>query len=149
MLDRSTRYDETKIVNFVELASEIGITRAQRELGYPSSWITGKKWATQRGIDIPVDEVKAKAAEIREWYKNEEKLTICQEGLDRIYQMLTGSVLDPDELNKLSTATKKFIETMNLIEGKATAIAKDEAGAADDMFMDALKKFQEKVDSHQ
>lgn len=136
-------YTEEQITTFIEHAQELGIGRARRDLGYPQSWITGKKWCEQRGVNVSFDEVMSKAAQTREWYKNEEKLLVCQEGLERIHEQLLGSDLSSDDIKKLSDAAKRFIETMNLIEGRATSISKDESGAADDLFHDALRQFQD------
>lgn len=135
-------YTEDQIADWLQLAQEVGIGKARRQLGYPNSWITGKKWGEARGINLEVDAVKARAAATREWYVAEDKLLVCQEGLDRIHEALTENDLTPDDIKKLSDAAKRFIETMNLIEGKATSIAKDESNAADDLFAQAMREFQ-------
>lgn len=136
-------YSEEEITTFIEHAQELGIGRARRELGYPKSWITGRKWCDARGVDVSLDEVMSKAAATQKWYQNEEKLLVCQEGLERIHEQLLGGDLTPDDIKKLSDASKRFVETMNLIEGRATSISRDESGAGDDLFNDALREFEQ------
>ena len=116
-------YTDEEINNFLELAQEVGITKAKRELGYPNSWATAKRWADVRGIKVAVDEIKAKAADAREWYKEEEIKTLTQEGFNRVYEELTTNPsLTPDDQKKLSEAANKYYGMWASIEGKATNI---------------------------
>lgn len=116
-------YTDEDINNFLELAQEVGITKAKRELGYPNSWATAQRWAKVRGIAVAVDEVKAKAAETREWYKEEEIRTLAQEGFNRVYDELVNNPnLTADDQKKLSEAANKYYGMWASIEGKATTI---------------------------
>lgn len=136
-------YTEQQITEWLSLAKEVGITKAIRELGYPKAWLTGKRWADSRGIDIDVDEVRAKAANMREWYKDEEKLLIAQEELNRIHEALQQTGLTADDLKKLADAYKRTIETMNLVEGKATNIQETQStDAFDEAYMRLIKEEQ-------
>jgi hypothetical protein len=116
------RYDDEEIADFLELATEIGIARAIRQLGYPNSWGTAKRWADARGIVITVDDLKAKAKEFNDWYDTEELLIIAQDGMQRIHEQLQEKNLSPDEQKRLSEAFQKYVNTWSLLKGKATAI---------------------------
>lgn len=117
------RYTDEDINNFLELAAEQGLTKTMRELGYPNSWATGKRWAEMRGIEIPVDDVMAKAAHTREWYKQEEVMTIAQQGMERIYsELVHNKNLTADEQKKLSEALQKHYNVWAAAQGKATNI---------------------------
>lgn len=116
-------YTDEDINNFLELAQEVGITKAKRELGYPKSWGTAQRWAQLRGVEIPVDEVMAKAAGTREWYKAEEVMTVAQEGFNRVWEELTTNVeLTADDQKKLAEALQKHYNVWASAQGKATAI---------------------------
>lgn len=116
-------YSDEDINEFLALAQEVGITRAKRELKYPNSWSTAQRWAKLRGIEVATDEVMAKAAATREWYKTEEVITIAQEGFNRIYEELTtNSNLTADDQKKLSEALMKHYNVWANAQGKATAI---------------------------
>ena len=116
-------YTDEQINTFLELAEEVGITKAKRELGYPSSWGTAQYWAKNRQVDIPVDEVMAKAAGTREWYKAEEVMTVAQEGFNRVWEELTTNVeLTPDDQKKLAEALRKHYNVWASAQGKAQVI---------------------------
>lgn len=117
-------YSDEDINNFLDLAQEVGITRAKRELGYPNSWSTAQRWAQVRGVTVAVDEVMAKAAGTREWYKTEEVITIAQEGFNRVYDELVNNPnLTPDDQKKLAEALMKHYNVWANAQGKATAIS--------------------------
>lgn len=137
------RYSEQQITEWLELAREVGITKATRELGYPNSWITGKRWADNHHIDIDVDEIRSKAANMREWYKSEEKLIIAQEELNRIHEALLQPGLVADDLKKLADAYKRTIEAMQLIDGKATTITETQTtDAFDSAYLNLIREEQ-------
>lgn len=115
-------YTDKEIADYLEVAKEIGITRAKRQLGYPKSWDTARRWAEAAGIEIPLDAIKAQAAAHYDWYKAEELLVVAKEALLRIVQSLQDDNLTPDEQKKLAEAYQKYVNTCLLLEGKATAI---------------------------
>ena len=116
-------YTDEDINNFLELAQEVGITKAKRELGYPNSWGTAQRWARMRGIEVAVDDLKAQAAAAREWYKEEEVKTVVQEGFNRVYEELVSNKdLTADDQKKLSDAAKKYYDMWATIQGKASNI---------------------------
>ena len=116
------KYTDIEIEEFLELAAEIGIGRAKRQLGYPSSWATAQKWVKARGIEITVDSLKQKAAQMHDWYETEEALLVAQAGMDRVHEALMEDDLDPDQVKKLSEAYQKFTNTWMLLKGKATVV---------------------------
>lgn len=135
-------YSEEEQSKFVELAQEIGLTPAMRELGYPKSWATASKWAEQRGVEITVDTLKQHAKEFDIYYNAKDKLLVCQEGLRRIYEdLINETFISADDKKKLADATKRFVETMQLVEGKATEIKQDNS-ANDNVFSELLKEFE-------
>lgn len=116
-------YEDKQINDFLALAQEVGITRAKRELGYPNSWSTAQRWAKLRNIEVAVDDLKAQAAETREWYKEEEVKVLVQEGFNRVYnELVTNSDLTPDDQKKLSDAANKYYTMWANIQGKASTI---------------------------
>lgn len=116
-------YTDEQITAFLELAQDIGYTRAMRELGYPNSWATANRWAEKRGVTIAVDEVKARAAKFNQWYDVEENMLVAQEGINRVYEELTtNKALSADDMKKLADAYAKYVATMQTLQGKASNI---------------------------
>ena len=119
-------YSEEQITSFIEVAQEMGIGPSLRKLGYPGSYHTAKKWFEQRGLDMPTMDTLAKmAVDLRVFYTDKEKVIAAQAVLDRCVESLMEDTLDPDQLNKLANAVHKAIQTINLIEGKSTAISEN------------------------
>lgn len=119
-------YSDKEIADYVELASEVGITRAKRQLGYPNSWATAKRWTEAAGIEIPLDSIKAQAAAHYDWYKAEELLIIAKEAMLRIVEKLQDAAdLSADEQKKLAEAYQKYVNSILLLEGKATNITEN------------------------
>lgn len=117
-------YSDNQVSDFIETAKEIGISPAMRALNYPAAWATAQRWFNERGIPLPtIDSLMAKAAELKQFYSDKEKLFAVQTLIDRIVEKLHGDDLDADEINKLGNALNKAIQTFNLIEGKSTSIS--------------------------
>jgi hypothetical protein len=134
-------YSERQQNEFVQLAEEQGITPAMRRLGYPASWAAGKAWCESRGVSVTVDTLRSHASTIGQWYDTSDKLLVAQEAYRVIYETLTNTpTISPREQKELADAGKKWIETMNLIEGKATNIARTEE--PDNVFDSLLAEFQ-------
>lgn len=127
-------YTDEERSAFLELASEIGITRAKRQLGFPHSWATGQRWVQAAGIEIPIDEIKAQAAAAYDWYKAEEALVVAEEGLRRAQETLQNAEnLSADEQKKLSEAVQKYTNTWLLLQGKANSISEHHTKDATDV----------------
>lgn len=117
-------YTDKEINDFLELAQEVGITKAKRELEYPKSWSTAQYWAEKRGVNTAADEVKSRAAGMREWYQTEEVITIAQEGFNRVYEeLINNRDLTPDDQKKLAEALTKHYNVWANAQGKATNIS--------------------------
>jgi hypothetical protein len=118
-----SKYTEEQISEYIEIANEMGIGPAMRYLKYPGSYHTAKKFYIQRNLELPSpDSLAVIARSLGIFYSDKEKIVAAQAVLDRCYEKLIEDVLDSDELNKLANAVHKAIQTINLIEGKSTAI---------------------------
>lgn len=118
------KFDENQISEFIEVANEMGIGPAMRYLGYPKSYHTAKKFYTQRNLDTPTANTLAEMAkQLDIFYKDKEKILAAQAILDRsVEKLYEDNTLLADDLKKISDAIHKAIVTINLIEGKSTAI---------------------------
>jgi hypothetical protein len=132
-------YSDEQINDFLEVAQEVGITRAKRELGYPKSWGTAQRWAELRGVTVAVDEIKAVAAAVREAYKDEDVMVVVTEGFNRVYEEITTKPeLTADDLKKLSEAANKFFNMYASIKGKATSITENRQTDSMDQHLEEL-----------
>lgn len=113
--------DEQKEV-FLVLAQEVGIARAQRELGYPKSYQSALDWAKNRGVSVNVDPVMSHVKAFDDLYKTEHMLAVIKQGVSRVYQELTEAQLTPDEQKKLSEAFQKYTNSWLVLQGKANDI---------------------------
>ena len=118
-----SNFTEEQISEYILNAQEMGIGPAMRYLGYPKSYHTAKKWFEQRNVDLPTLDTLAKmAGDLKVFYSDKEKIIAAQAIIDRSVEALYQDTLIPDDINKLSTAIHKAIQTINLIEGKSTII---------------------------
>lgn len=116
-------YSDRQVQDFIEAATEMGVSPAMRALGYPKTWSTAQTWFKTAGLELPtVDSLMAKAAELKQFYSDKEKKFAVQVTLDRIVEKLQQDDLTADDLNKLANALNKAIQTFNLVEGKATSV---------------------------
>ena len=115
-------YTNEQRAEYLELAAEVGITRAMRTLGYPKSWASGQKWVQRAGIEVPLDTIKAIAKAHHDWYTTEDMLVVAQEGISRVHMELQTTTLTPDEHKKMSEAFQKYANTWLLLQGKANSI---------------------------
>lgn len=142
-MPKKITYTEEQKKTFLELAQEVGISRAIRELEYPTHRMA-KIWGQKYGIDLPLNELSQYANDMKQLYGDEEKLYTGQLSLDRITERLMAGVeLDGDELKKLAEAYKSTLTAMNLAQGKATNINESRVQDSFDSDMIALIKEQE------
>ncbi|MCD2156027.1 hypothetical protein LQL77_20055 [Rhodococcus cerastii] len=133
------KYSEVERRAFAELAGDVGLARAKRELQYPSSWSTGKKWCEEFGIEIELDELKAKAASFNSFYEETELRIIQQDLIIRALELMDDTNLTPAELDKLAATIKKATDSIQMLRGKATSRT-----AVEDMTdVEALKMYDE------
>ena len=116
-------YTDEQITEFIEIANEMGIGPAMRYMGYPKSYHTAKKFYTQRNIDTPTANTLAvMSKQLDIFYNDKEKILAAQAVIDRAVEKLYQEDLLAEDINKLSNALHKAIQTINLIEGKSTNI---------------------------
>lgn len=116
-------FNEEQISEFIEQANEMGIGPAMRYLGYPKSYHTAKKFYIQRNLDMPTANTLAvMSKQLDVFYRDNEKVLAAQAVIDRSVEKLYEEDLLADDINKLSNAIHKAIQTINLIEGKSTNI---------------------------
>lgn len=115
-------YSERQVEEFIELAQMKGIGPAVRELGYPSTPMA-YKWFRDRGEDIPsIDSLATRAVHFKLFYGDNEKKFAAQKNIERIVEALEEADLDAKDINLLSNALHKAVQTFNLIDGKATNV---------------------------
>jgi len=116
-------FNEEQISEFIETANEMGIGPAMRYLSYPKSYHTAKKFYMQRNLDMPTANTLAvMSKQLDVFYRDNEKILAAQAVIDRSVEKLYEEDLLADDINKLSNAIHKAIQTINLIEGKSTNI---------------------------
>ncbi len=116
-------FTEEMVTEFIELAQEMGIGPAMRQLGYPKSYHTAKKFFVQRNIDMPTANTLAVISkQLDIFYSDRDKIVAAQAVIDRTVEKLYEDDLLAEDINKLSNALHKAIQTINLIEGKSTNI---------------------------
>ena len=116
-------FTEEQVTEFIELAQEMGIGPAMRQLGYPKSYHTAKKFFVQRNIDMPTANTLAVISkQLDIFYSDRDKIVAAQAVIDRTVEKLYEDDLLAEDINKLSNALHKAIQTINLIEGKSTNI---------------------------
>jgi hypothetical protein len=135
-------YTDEQITEFIEQAQEMGIGPAMRLLNYPKSYHTAKKFFVQRNVDMPTANTLAvMAKDLAIFYTDKEKVLAAQAVLDRSIEKLYEDDLLSDDINKLSTAIHKAIQTINLIEGKSTNISENRSkDGADLAIVDMLNE---------
>ena len=116
-------FNEEQISEFIECANEMGIGPAMRYLSYPKSYHTAKKFYVQRNLDMPTANTLAvMSKQLDVFYRDNENILAAQAVIDRSVEKLYEDDLLAEDINKLSNAIHKAIQTINLIEGKSTNI---------------------------
>jgi hypothetical protein len=127
-------YTEEQITEFIEIAGEMGIGPAMRALGYPKSYHTAKKFFVQRNIETPTaNSLAIMAKQLDIFYTDKEKVLAAQAVIDRTVEKLYEDDLMSEDINKLSNALHKAIQTINLIEGKSTNINENRSKDGSDL----------------
>jgi hypothetical protein len=105
-----------------------------RTLGYPKSYHTAKKFYVQRNIDMPTANTLAVISkQLDIFYTDREKIVAAQAVIDRTVEKLYEDDLLAEDINKLSNALHKAIQTINLIEGKSTNINENRSKDGSDL----------------
>lgn len=113
-------YTDQDRADFCELAKEIGIGRAIRELGFPT-YPTAVSWLKARGIEPNVDKIMQDIKKYHTYYEVEDLLVTFDNGIAVAEEMIAKAE-SPDDLKRIADALYKLIQTRNLLEGKATQI---------------------------
>jgi hypothetical protein len=118
------QYSDEQVDDFLELAQEMGIGKAMKELGYPLGYQTALNWAENRGIKVEVDPVMKRVKQFEQMYKEEHMLEIARAGAALVYMSIVenGADLTADEQKKLSDAFQKYNNAWLLLKGKANDI---------------------------
>lgn len=132
-------YDDEQRSVFVELAQQIGIGRAIRELGYPS-YPTAQAWCRSRGVVPNKDSAYAQLNDWHTFYQVEDMLIVIDEGISRVQELLVDAQT-ADDMKKLSEALQKLANTRLLLEGKSTSITERRDTTEDNEFKQALDAF--------
>lgn len=118
------KYTNEEKLAYLEVAAELGHSRAMREMQYPSSWNTANRWAQEFGVSVALDELKSRAAQHRDFYDKEELLTAVQVGIDRAMDFLDKKDdMTADDFKKVIDGLSKAVDKHLLISGKATTRA--------------------------
>ena len=133
-------YTDEDINNFIEYAQELGVTRAIRELNYPS-WPTAQKWIKDRDVTVPTSITKSLANLNSQTYTLEERLSVANDLVDKYKEALMQDH-DPINLKRLTEGYKLAMETYNLILGKATSITQ-KADAVDESYINLLEQMKQ------
>ncbi len=133
------KYDYEQRKTFAELAGDMGLAKAKRELGYPDSWSTGKKWTEEFGIEIELDALKSKAAQYNSFYEETELRIAQQDALARGLELMEDPNLTPAEYDKIVNGLNKATNSIQMLRGKATSHRAPEDTTSED----ALKLYDE------
>lgn len=134
-------YSEEQADTFCNLALDIGIGAAQKELGYPKHYMTCRRWLDSRGMVVEIDTVKAKAKDWNIWYTDSDMTMTAQEIINKASEMITSDDITPHDLEKIANTVKKATELIRTIQGKD---AKSDT-QTDKNIEELLNKFEEKV----
>lgn len=138
-------YDDTQRAAFVELAQQIGIGRAIRELKYPS-YPTAQSWCRAAGVEPNTDQAYAQLKAYHTFYQVEDLLIVIDEGIS-VAQTMLANAETPDDLKRLAESIQKLTNTRLLLEGKATSIKENRDTSEDSEFNKALKDFYAQEDA--
>lgn len=134
---KTPKYTDEQQAEFCDLAKEIGIGRAVRQLGYPT-WAAGAAWMKKRGIEPNNIETFKTVRAYHTYYQVEDILVTFDNAIAVAEEMLI-SAESPDDLQRISNALYKIVQTRQLLEGKATSISeKRELTQADLEILDLI-----------
>lgn len=143
-------YTDHERAKFLELAQEIGISKAMRELGFPKHWSTGQKWAKAAGIDVSLNKVMENARKFHTFYETEDMLTVVEAGIERVREAYVESKeLDADSQKKLAESMQKLGNTWLLLQGKANSINEKRETTTFDVELASLLDEQRRLNQEQ
>ena len=139
------RYNEDERRAYAELAGDVGIRPAMRELGYPSSWASGRAWCAEFDVDVELDELKAKAAQYNTFYNDSEQIIAFQDLIADARAKQLDKTTSAADLERLAKVVKMSVDGIRLIQGKATVNAPAKADTTD---AEAAKIYEQWLAEH-
>jgi hypothetical protein len=133
-------YDDEQRSTFCEMATEIGIGRSIRELGYPT-YPTAIGWMKARGVVPNIDKVMQQAKIWHQFYQVEDLLEQVDTAL-AVVQELVMTCTNADDAKKLSEAMQKLVNTRLLLEGKSTSINEKRETTQQDLEIQELLRIE-------
>lgn len=131
-------YTDQQIDKYLELAQEVGLGRAIRELGYPT-YPTALRWAKARGITVNLDTLMANVKAYHTFYETEDMLVLVEQMAERVSEFAVSEIATADDAKKAAEATQKLVNSWLLLRGKATDITEKRAvDSADLALVDLL-----------
>ena len=130
-------YSDEDQSKFCEMAQEVGIGRAIRELGYPKSYTTGIYWMKARGVKPNIDKVMQQAKLWHTFYEAEDLLEQIDTAMATCQELML-TVSSADEMKKLAEAMQKLVNTRLLLEGKANSIVEKRETTQQDLEIQEL-----------
>lgn len=131
-------YTDQDKAEFCDVAKEIGIGRAMRQLGYPLSYLSGVQWMKARGIEPNVMTYMQNIKAYHTYYQVEDLLVTMDNAISTAEELMMAAD-NADDMKKIADALYKIVQTRQLLEGKATAISeKRETTQADLALIDLI-----------
>lgn len=113
-------YKEEQRKAAVELAAEIGVYAARKELGYPQTTQTLVKWCKDYGIDVALPSLAQRAA--KDQLTTNAMIGALDTALEKAYVLMTqNDDLSADELLKLTKAIGEAVQYKRLLNDQSTA----------------------------
>jgi hypothetical protein len=141
------RYDDNQQAEFCELAQNVGIRQAIRELKYPS-YPVAVGWMEKRGIRPQLSTVMETARKWHTFYTTEDLLASIDAAMAVVEEMYL-TVETADEAKKLAEAVQKLVNTRLVLEGKANNILEKRETTQQDLeIMEMLRVEREKQDQN-
>jgi len=147
-MGRPQQYSDKEIDEFLAIAQEIGIGKAIKELGYPKSFDTAQAWAKNRGVNVNVDPVMARAKQFDLLYKEEDMLHVLQEGIQDWFEYMSSNKgeIAPDDKKKMAEALSKYMNSWLLLKGKANEIKGTVEKTEIDLTIEEFMRNAERID---
>lgn len=137
------RYTDQQRAEFIELAQEVGIGRAIRQMGYPT-WPAAQKWVKAAGVEISLNKIMSEAKKYHTYYEVEDLLVVVEEGIERAREQYVEADLDPDGLKKVAEALQKNVNVWQILQGKSTSINENRSTDTVDVELIALLEGERK-----
>lgn len=130
-------YSSEQEQEFCELAAEIGVREAMKELGYPSR-VKAYKWIKDNAIELPtVNPLLEEARARRREYDVKSNLLLITDALEKAFELLE-TVDNAKDMKSMADTIESLTRSKQLLEGKATAIDEVRQQTQQDVEINAL-----------